>query len=99
MGKRKKNHQKRTTAGHEHIQLKEEHRLQDFSPDLTVTKTFAPIAELASSAGKDRKPAVSYLPQRVSDFHLNRKNPSQTGVTPVVVLTAALPGLRAAWQH
>lgn len=70
MGKRKKNHQKRTIAGHEHIQLKEEHRLHDFSPDLTVTKTFAPIAELASSAGKDRKPAVSYLPHKESQISI-----------------------------
>lgn len=39
--KEKKTTKKGIIAGHEHIQLKEEHRLHHFSPDLTVRETFA----------------------------------------------------------
>lgn len=52
--KGKKNTKKRTVAGHEHIQLKEEHRLHHFSPDLTVAETFAPLLN-GTFSGKGQK--------------------------------------------
>lgn len=38
---KEKNTIKRTIAGHEHVQLQEEYRLHNFSPDLTVAENFA----------------------------------------------------------
>lgn len=89
---KKKNHQKRTIAGHEHIELKEEHRLHYFSSDLTVTETFAPLLNVTFSAKGEKTSHGSICltkTSRVSDSHLNGKNPSRTGITTVVVFTAA----------
>lgn len=66
-------------------------------------RNYCPVAERRLQQGRAEKqlcPIHLIKMSRVSDSHLNSKNPSQSGVTPAVVLTdagasPALPGLNS----
>lgn len=88
MGGGRKEENKRTIAGHEHTQLKEEHRLHHFSPDLTVTQTFAPLLN-GTFRGKGQKTSRGSICLTKTSHISMEKNPSRTGIIAVVVLTAA----------